>query len=509
MEMESSTTASAKHNNNDQKNGIFRFCLSWLKLLLQKSLSKVSKISQDTKELGKDDPRRVIHSVKVGVALSIVSIFYYYQPLYDNFGVSAMWAVMTVVVVFEYTVGATLGKGLNRGLATLAAGALGVGAHHLASLSGQVGEPILLGIFVFLQATLSTFIRFFPKIKARYDYGLLIFILTFSLISVSGFRDDEILEMAHKRLSTIFIGSSACVIICILVCPVWAGEDLHNLIALNLEKLGNFLEGFGDEYFNTTTSVKEEESKDDKKTFLQGYKSVLNSKSSEESLANFARWEPGHGRFKFRHPWQQYLKVATLIRQCAYRIEALHGHLNTDPQASPEIREQIQEACTKISLESGKALKEVANSVRKMTKTSSDDIGHIASSKAAAKSLRSLFKSGMLENIDLLEVIPSVTVASLLIDVVNCTEKIAESVHELGSLAHFRTSTSTIKSDSALDPNNVSPEKSKSKIDYSCPTQPQSHHVVITINTQSAPAPAPTLVPDESGNARASIQMGV
>jgi hypothetical protein len=62
------------------------------------------------------------------------------------------------------------------------------------------------------------------------------------LISVSGFRDDEILELAHKRLSTIFIGGFACVIISILVCPVWAGEDLHNLIALNMEKLANFLE---------------------------------------------------------------------------------------------------------------------------------------------------------------------------------------------------------------------------------------------------------------------------
>lgn len=47
--------------------------------------------------------------------------------------------------------GATLGKCLNRGLATLAAGALGVGAHHLASLSGHIGEPILLGFLVFLQ----------------------------------------------------------------------------------------------------------------------------------------------------------------------------------------------------------------------------------------------------------------------------------------------------------------------------------------------------------------------
>lgn len=63
------------------------------------------------------------------------------------------------------------------------------------------------------------------------------------MISVSGFRDDEIIELAHKRLSTIIIGGLACVIITIFVCPVWAGEDLHNLIAVNVERLANFLEG--------------------------------------------------------------------------------------------------------------------------------------------------------------------------------------------------------------------------------------------------------------------------
>lgn len=54
-------------------------------------------------------------------------------------------------MLLAYFLGATLGKGLNRGLATLLAGLLGVGAHHLANLSGQIGEPILLGFFVFLQ----------------------------------------------------------------------------------------------------------------------------------------------------------------------------------------------------------------------------------------------------------------------------------------------------------------------------------------------------------------------
>lgn len=54
-------------------------------------------------------------------------------------------------MLLTYFSGATLGKGLNRGLATLLAGALGVGVHHLASLSGGIGEPLLLGFFVFLQ----------------------------------------------------------------------------------------------------------------------------------------------------------------------------------------------------------------------------------------------------------------------------------------------------------------------------------------------------------------------
>lgn len=60
---------------------------------------------------------------------------------------------------------------------------------------------------------------------------------------MSGFRTDEILDLAQKRLLTIFIGGCACVIVSILVFPVWAGEDLHNLVANNIEKLGNFLEG--------------------------------------------------------------------------------------------------------------------------------------------------------------------------------------------------------------------------------------------------------------------------
>lgn len=145
--------------------------------------------------------------------------------------------------------------------------------------------------------------------------------LTFCLVSISGYREDEILEMAHQRVSTILIGSSTSVFICLFVFPVWAGDDLHNLVASSLEKLGSFLEGmfivnwcikwkimhvnicviirfalwwlvnllvlisktqitgFGVEYFKIPG-----DSKESNNTFMDDYKSVLNSKQSEECL---------------------------------------------------------------------------------------------------------------------------------------------------------------------------------------------------------------------------------
>jgi uncharacterized membrane protein YccC len=46
--------------------------------------------------------------------------------------------------------GATLSKSINRGCATLIAGALGVGGHHLATTVGERGEAFVLGTLVFI-----------------------------------------------------------------------------------------------------------------------------------------------------------------------------------------------------------------------------------------------------------------------------------------------------------------------------------------------------------------------
>ncbi|XXG80271.1 hypothetical protein AAC387_Pa09g1185 [Persea americana] len=419
----------------NERIGFWARCLQRVDDLVAQLVENVARVPKKVKKIGKDDPRRIFHSLKVGLALTLVSMFYYLRPLYDGFGVNAMWAVLTVVVVFEYTVGATFSRGLNRIFATMLAGALAVRARQLASFSGERGEPIILGVFVFLIAAASTFARFFPGIKARYDYGVVIFILTFSLVAVSGYRVDELIKLAHQRLSTIILGSCTCLFISVCVYPVWAGEDLQKLIANNIEKLAMFLEGIGEEYLKKEEGESADVAKKDS-SFLEAYKSILNSKTSEDSLANFARWEPGHGQFRFRHPWHQYLRIGALARQCACSINALNACTSSKTQIPMEFRQRIQEACRKMSLETGKALANLSLAVRTIEKPTAAAI-HILGAKTAAADIKTALKNTSSEMIALLEILPMATTASLLIEIVGHTKKLMVAINELAHLVKF------------------------------------------------------------------------
>ena len=88
-----------------EKTRLFAGAWGRVKALPGKLKAKVISIANSMKKLGQDDPRRLTHSLKVGLALTLVSLLYYVRPLYDGFGVSGMWAVLTIVVVFEFTVG--------------------------------------------------------------------------------------------------------------------------------------------------------------------------------------------------------------------------------------------------------------------------------------------------------------------------------------------------------------------------------------------------------------------
>ncbi|PON92835.1 Aluminum-activated malate transporter [Trema orientale] len=436
-----------------------------LKGLLTRLFLRLSKFLQNAWNIGCNDPRKVIHCLKVGMALTAVSIFYYMRPLYEGVGGNAMWAVMTVVVVFENTVGATLCKCLNRVCGTFLAGFIAVGVHWIASQSGEKFEPFIVGVSVFVLASAATFSRFIPSIKARFDYGTMIFILTFSLVSVSGYRVDKLFDMAHQRLSTIIIGTSLCIVIIMIICPIWAGQELYMLITRNMDKLANSLDGCVAEYFGSSEGTTGSNKEADKN--LLGYKCVLSSKATEETMANFARWEPAHGRFNFRHPWNQYLKIGAAMRSCAYCIEALNGCINSENKAPEHLKKRISKICTEVSSNSSSVIKELATVIKTMKKSSSVDflVGQMNSAvqelQNDLKSLPGLFIPQTLPEagtphektteanltgaaaasilpVPLMEVIPLVTLASLLIEITTRIEGIVDAVEKLADLAHFQ-----------------------------------------------------------------------
>ncbi|KAK6142665.1 hypothetical protein DH2020_023013 [Rehmannia glutinosa] len=379
---------------------------------VKKLLSKFWGLNKETWNLAMNEPKKLIHGFKVGMALSLVSLFYYMKPLYEGIGGNAMWAVLTVIVVFEYTVGATLSKCLNKAAGTFLAGVL---------------------------AAAATFSRFIPSIKAQFDYGVLVFILTICFITVSGYRVENLLELALHRLSTIAIGSSICILTSMLFCPVWAGNELHNLIRNNMEKLADSLDGCIAQYFGCDINSNNTQS-ETSNNILLGYKCVLDSRDTEESLANFARWEPAHRGFNFGHPWKEYLKVGASLRSCAYCIKALNCTIDSGAQGPDILKNHFSKCCIKLSSNSSAVLKELVVVMDTMTKSPKIDfkVSEMCSAvQEVQNALKALSKQPIANPtiISLTEVVPLVTLSSLLIEIAGITGKIAKDVNGFANKA--------------------------------------------------------------------------
>jgi hypothetical protein len=440
------------------RSGLSKRIFLWLKDLVMKVImERVAKFMRKAWRIGADDPAKVVHCLKVGLALSLVSIFYYMRPLYDGVGGNAMWAIMTVVLVFESNVGATFCKCVNRVVATILAGSLGIDVHWVATQSGKA-EVFVIGCSVFLFAFAATYSRFVPSFKARFDYGAMIFILTFSLVSVGGYRVDKLVELAQQRVSTIAIGTSICIIITVFFCPIWAGSQLHRLIERNLEKLADSLDGCVAEYFKeneVSTNRNEDENTNMK---LQGFKCVLNSKGTEEAMANLARWEPAHGSFNFRHPWKLYVKIGAAMRRCAYCLENLSICINYETEAPDQVKNHFGEACMKLSSASSKILRELADMMKNTRKSSKMDF-LVFDMNSAVQELQETLKNVPIEtnkpeevpseeenkvdseerttSMSLHEVLPVATLVSLLIENAARIQTAVEAVDELANLADF------------------------------------------------------------------------
>lgn len=56
-------------------------------------------------QMGKNDPRNIVFAAKMGLALTLISLLVFLKEPFYDLGRYSVWAILTVVVVFEFSIG--------------------------------------------------------------------------------------------------------------------------------------------------------------------------------------------------------------------------------------------------------------------------------------------------------------------------------------------------------------------------------------------------------------------
>lgn len=343
------------------------------KVMRKTMVSCVNAVTSSFREVLVKDTAKTIYAFKMALALLLAFLLVLVRVPYDQLGGHAIWAIMTVISVFELTIGATFRKGLNRGVGTLMAGLLAIGVGEMAGyMSGGLGYPIFISFSVFLVGGVATFAKQWPSLKS-YEFGFRIFLISFSLIMVAECRGDDPISTAINRFLIILLGAAIGVSVNVFLLPCWAGNDLHCSLVSNFYGVADSLEACVNEYLRGTTLERVPSKVFMGKTVgdlvYKGYKLTLSSANKEASLAGFASWEPPHGRFKLvKYPWHQYVKVGAVLRHCAYSVVALHGCLQSAIQAPLKVREWFEIEIRTVGIECALVLRKLGRIVEDMHK---------------------------------------------------------------------------------------------------------------------------------------------
>nr|XP_043622452.1 aluminum-activated malate transporter 9-like [Erigeron canadensis] len=326
------------------------------------------------KDFANEDANSITFSLKVGLAVLLVSLLILFQAPYQVFGTNIIWSILTVAVMFEYTVGATFQKGFNRALGSLFAGVLAIAVAELALKSGRVAEPIIIGTSIFLIGSITSFMKLWPTL-VPYEYGFRVILFTYCLIIVSGYRKGNPIKTSIDRLYSIVIGAIVTLAVNTLIFPIWAGEQLHKELVKNFISVADSLEECVKKYLAEDRSNHPEFTKNLMDEFQDepAYgkcRSTLNSSVLLESMALSAKWEPPHGRFRhFFYPWNEYVKVGAVLRYCAYEVMALHGVLHSQIQTPHSIRLLFQTEILEATSKAAELIRSLSEDICDMKQT--------------------------------------------------------------------------------------------------------------------------------------------